>query len=151
MSTILGKVVSRRAQLQTVTRREAVVWANGRETSGGPDVAAQVKMRVQRESDRPIELDRLPDGDQTGGEVRVWVEVEDLAAAYVVDPMVPLGWTELQTAPPERAEGPPGDLIDFKGRRYEITERKGWSESSTITNDAAGFQRYVAQERGATP
>ncbi len=150
MSTRLGRRVKKLAKLQPVTRRDAATWSGGRDTPGA-EVTAQVKLTIQRETAKPIELERLPDGDQTSGDLRVWVESKQLAAAYVVDPDVPLGWTELQTAPPERTEGPPGDLIDFEGRRYEITERIGWTESATFTGPSAGFQRYVAQERRATP
>ena len=150
MSSRLGRRVKKLAKLRSVTRRDAATWVDGRDTPGAK-VTAKDKLAVQRETAKPIELARLPAGDQTSGDIRVWAEPSQLAAAFVSDPDIPLGWTELQTAQPERAEGPPGDLVDFEGRRYEITERIGWTESATFTGPSAGFQRYVAQERGATP
>lgn len=153
MTTRLAKTINKVSGPHTVTRRAAVAWVNGRPVDNG-EVAATVDLALQRVTSRPIRLQRLPDGDQTEGETRVWVTLRNLAAAEdITNPGVPLGWTELQTAPPERTEGPPGDLIDDGfGRRFEVIERLGWDESQTFTSPGvAQFQRYVVEERGATP
>jgi len=97
-------------------------------------------MHMQRSTSRPTELLRQADGDETTGEARVWVRDAVLAAA---------GLTGLPIAPPEDTDGPPGARIDRWGIRWEITEEQGWDEF--FGAEAAGFQRYLAAQRGATP
>lgn len=154
MSKRLAKVVKKVSKTEfSVTRRDEATVVNYAPTAGA-EVVAKVKLGFQRVTSRPIVLDRQTDGDQTEGQARVWVTLENLAAAYdVTAPAVPLGWSELRTAPPERSDGPPGDLIDDNfGRRFEVIERLGWNESETFTDPGvAQFQRYVVEERGATP
>lgn len=154
MSKRLAKVVKKLSTPHTVTIRNAVTWVNGRPTGNG-ELVAIVSLGIQRVTAKPIMLQRLPDGDQTEGQTRLWVALENLDKAYEEGDVdkTPLNLTELPTAPPERSEGPPGALVDDGyGRRYEVTKRLGWNESGSFTIPGNGqFQRYEIEERGATP
>jgi len=148
----LGHDVDDLARPRTVTRRSALVYDGSVPRPVGPpaEIVATVSLTIQRETAKPTALDRQADGDETTTTIRVWASDRALALAEdVTNPGVPLNWTDLQVAPPENADGPGGDLIDWQGRRYEVTELTGWDED--FDGDDAGFRRYAAEERGATP
>lgn len=148
----LASVVKKLSRPREVTRREALVYDGTSPRPVAPPVTltAVVEMHLQRQP--PTALDRLEDGDQSGGSTRVWVTDAALSSAYdvtdVADPPAALGWTALQVAPPQDEDGPPGDVIAWDGRRWEVVEYQGWDETFT---GAAKFQRYKASDRGAAP
>jgi len=123
-----------------VTRRDELLFDGPRPLPQG-EVTVNLSLDMQRKTGDPTRLLRTASGDETTGKARVWVTAAALAG---------VGWTELQVAPPEDADGPPGDLIDWEGRRWEVTEFQGW-DARFGGNQDPGFLRYVAVERGATP
>ncbi len=88
-------------------------------------------------------LSRTSEGDETKTKIRVWVSKAALDAAEL---------TELPVAPPENADGPPGALIDWGGRRYELVKDKTL-EVCFVGNGAGDpeFRAYECEERGPTP
>ena len=94
-------------------------------------------------------LARAVEGDTTSGAVAVWSSSTALAAAYLEGDgtEAPLGLTTLQLAPPRGAEGPPGDLIEWHGRVFEVSQREDWDDDGLIP--LAGLRRYTAIERRA--
>jgi hypothetical protein len=136
----LAGTVAKLSQPTPVTRLTLLVFGDdGRPDGSQTESTETVRLHLQRPGSQPTRLLREAEGDSTTGQTRVWVTDKALAA---------VGWTTLQIAPPEDAEGPPGDRIDWKGIRYEIIEWLGWDESFS---GGAKFQRYLAAERGPTP
>lgn len=146
----LAGAVKKLSRPREVTRREALIYDGTSPRPVGPpmELTAVVDLHMQRQP--PTALQRLEDGDQSGGSARVWVTDRALAAAYDVedlaDPPTELNWTALQVAPPQDEDGPPGDVIAWDGRRWEVVEYQGWDETFT---GSARFQRYKAADRGA--
>lgn len=132
----LANVVAKNSRSYPVTRRAALAYdGTGPNPTGAPaEVTVAVRLAIQRQP--PTSLVRDLDGDESGGMARVWVTNDALAA---------VGWTELQVAPPEDADGPGGDIIEWQGRRWEITEFQGWD---VFFQRAAEWQRYKATDRG---
>lgn len=145
----LASTVAKLSGPVTVTRRGQLTYTKGRPDPVS-EQAAILDAHLQRETGAPTRLVRTLDGDETATDTRLWVTDKALAAAYdPADPLkTPLGWTELLTAPPEDADGPGADLVDWEGRRFEVTEKIGWEIA--FSGDP-GFQRYVIVERGAAP
>jgi len=145
----LAGTVKKLSRLAPVTRRSLlVIGDDGRPDGAQTRTDARVVVHLQRKS-AGTNLQRRIEGDDTTGDVFVWVTDAAVAAAYdPAAPLVPLGWTTLQIAPAEDADGPPGDFIDWNGIRYEVTAWLGWDESF---GGGARFQSYAGMERGATP
>jgi hypothetical protein len=147
----LASTVKKLSVPREVTRRTAATYdgTSPRPSAAGVDLTAVVALAIQRQP--PTTLVRDFDGDESGGAARVWVTTAALSAAYDVtdedDPPAALGWTELQIAPPEDADGPPGDVIAWEGRRWEITEFQGWD---VAFRGPPRFMRYKATDRGAS-
>jgi hypothetical protein len=147
----LATAVTKLSRPRQVRRRTALVYdgSSPRPSEAQTEVTAVVVLHMQRQP--PTALDRQSDGDESGGAARVWVTTAALSAAYDTadedDPPNDLGWTELQIAPPEDEDGPPGDLISWEGRRWEVIEFEGWDETF---RGPARFLRYKAQDRGAS-
>lgn len=140
----LANTVDALARPVTVTIRSLLVYGDdGRPDGSQTETTHTVNIALQPETDRPTELLRRADGDDTTGQWRAWVTDAALAAA------VPGPLTELPIAPPEDADGPPGALLDFRGRRYEVIELQAWQDEGF--GEPAGFRRYIVAERGATP
>lgn len=132
----MANVVAKNSRPYQVTRRAALVYdGTGPNPTAAPVETVQtVRLALQRQP--PTGLVRDIDGDESGGQARVWVTDAALAA---------VGWTDLQIAPAEDADGPPGDLIAWEGRTWEITEFQGWD---VFFGRAAEWQRYKATDRG---
>lgn len=139
----LANAVAKLSRPTNVTRRTAAVYdgTSPRPVTAPVETTQSVRLHLQRSTDKPKRLVRLIDGDETDGETRLWVTDAALAA---------VGWTELKIAPNEDQDGPGGDLVDWQGTRYEVTEFEGWSERFGGDGDPA-FLRYLVEERGAAP
>jgi hypothetical protein len=134
-----GDVVNDLARPTPVTIRGELEYdGSGPRPTGAPEETVySVRLTFQR--DTANTLSRTFEGDETTTAGRVWVSKEALAAVEL---------ERLPVAPPENADGPPGALFDWDGRRYEITKDLGWTED--FEGDP-GFFRYGCAERGATP
>lgn len=135
----LAGAVAKLSAPVSVTRRAALVFddVSAFPVSAPAETVVSVRMHLQRSTDRPTAMLRARDGDESGGQARAWVTDDALTA---------VGWTGLQIAPPEDTDGPPGDIVAWQGRRWEVIEYQGWDESFT---GGAKFRRYLVEDRGA--
>lgn len=145
----LPRPVRKLARLRDVEiRQEPVYDGSGPGPSSIPNPQKiRVKLAIQLVTSNPISLERAEDGDQTTGQIRVWVADRDLSLAYEAsDPdEAPLDLTALPIAPPEKTDGPPGALIKYRNRTYELDRDLGWDEALNATGKA-GFKRYRGSE-----
>jgi hypothetical protein len=130
-----------------IVRRAVAVRGNDGRLTPGDETVARVHLVIQ--DVKSATLVRDLHGDKSKGDIHVWTERSCLAAAYDDgdDDKVALGWTSLNIAPPEGADGPPGDHIEWRGRMFEVTAMQDWTEDGLIPD--AAIQRYVAYDRGA--
>jgi hypothetical protein len=134
----LANTVAKLSRPVDVTRRAVTTYgSDGRPVAGSTTV---VEVRLSIQPYKGDDLVRTAQGDDSKGKIVVHVTDSALAA---------VGWTELQLAPPQDAEGPPGDLIPYQGRQYEVTQRGRWELEGF--SGPSRFQRYEAEERGAAP
>jgi hypothetical protein len=139
----LAAAVDKLAEPWPVTiRTELVYGSDGRPDGSQTESTFTIRMSIQPTTDRPTELLRLADGDETTGQIRV--HVSDAALAATGEPSVANG---LPIAPPEDTDGPPGALIAWQGRLWEVVELQAW-ERQGFTGRSK-FRRYIAEERGA--
>lgn len=150
MSDGFGDVVDDLAKPRVVTRRGALVYdGTGPRPVGEPSLTvAVVRLAIQFDGDGTQLEQQDLEGGQTRGRIRVWGSDDAFAEAYAQgDPdKVPLGWTGLRVGPTEDVDGPPGDWVDYLGRRYEVVAAYGHEEF--FDGEDAGFHAYIAEERG---
>jgi hypothetical protein len=111
-----------------------------RPTEAPTEAVYTIRLALQR--DPATKLNRSVEGDETATKGRVWVSKSALAAVEL---------TALPVAPPENTDGPPGALIDWGGRRYELIEDKSLEQCFVGDGGDPAFLRYRCEERGATP
>ncbi len=143
-----GLVISGSEPYTVIRRGELVYSTTTLRRTAPATVTAAVRLMVRFKAPEALTLRRELDGDDTQGAVLVWASNRLIALAADATTGVPLGWTALQIAPAEDADGPPGDLVEFRGRRYEITREHLWPSGFESTFLPAGFRRYEAFERG---
>jgi hypothetical protein len=146
----LDHVVAKRSRATKVIRKSQFVrGSDGHGDGSQTETIAVVALSFQPTTTPSRRLSRQIDGDETEGEARVHVTESAVAAAYLDGDITktPLGWTSLRIAPPEGAEGPPGDSFEAQGVRWELTEQQSWQLEGF--NGPSGFRRYIARERGA--
>jgi hypothetical protein len=142
--SLIDALIGEADDLRRVRRRSGAYDASGRYQRDA-DLVALVRLRVQP---RGTDLARDEAGDNSAGGVNIWAPLTDLAAAEdVTAPGVPLGWSELNIAPSEHVQGPPGDVVEWKGRDYEVTSEDIHDGDGPLIG---GFRRYVGTELGAT-
>jgi hypothetical protein len=134
----LANTVAKLSRPVEVTRRGLTTF--GQDGRPVADTTEVVEVRLSIQPYKGDDLVRTAQGDDSTGRIVVHVTDSALAAA---------GWTELQLAPPQDADGPPGDLIPYQGRQYEIVQRNMWQLEGF--SGPSKFQRYEAEERGAAP
>jgi hypothetical protein len=148
----LASTVAKLSEPLEVERRTELVFdgTSPRPSEAQTTVVAVVNIHMQRQP--PTTTVRDFDGDESGGEARAWVTNAALAAAYDSededDPPAALGWTELQIAPPQDADGPPADVVRWEGRRWQIVQFQGWAKTFT---GQARFKRYKCADLGVAP
>lgn len=142
----IERVVFKASLPQQVTRRDAgVVGPTGRLA---PPVELTVTVAAAVQPASATSLVRALPGDVTAGQVNVWTSATKIADAFATGDQdeTPLGWTGLRVAPPRGTAGPPGDLLTWQGRKYEITGEELFDFDGLIHD--AGLRRYRATERG---
>lgn len=141
-SLIDDVIIGSDAQRQ-VTRRPTGTRTGGRYD---PGVSFEALLRADIQT-RGENLDRQLQGDRSQGQIDIFVTLEQLANAEAVDnPGVPLGWTELNLAPADYTQGPPGDIIVFDGRRYEVISESPYDEPGPLLPPT---RNYIGEDRGA--
>lgn len=133
---------------RVVTIRAEPVWdgSGPRPSSVATPQVLIIKMAIQYDT-TGSRLRRELDGDETEGDIRIWVTDKAVAKAYVQgDPLkTPVGLTVLPTAAPEKVDAPPPALVEYRGRTYEVSEDRTIEEKFGGSRKP-GFQRYVGTE-----
>lgn len=137
----LANAVAKLSRPTNVTIRTELVYDDdGRDDGSQSETTYSIRLSMQPQTGRTTTLLRTDAGDETTGRWRVHVTDDALSA---------VGLATLPIAPPEDTDGPPGALIDWKGRRYEVTELGDWNEQGF--SGPSQFRRFIAAERGAAP
>lgn len=142
--SLIDAVIPESRALRRVTRRAAGSRTLGEFTPGASTIAL-VRADVQ---DRAANLQRDLDGDNSQGQVDIYVTIAQLGEAFEEGDggETPLGWTSLLIAPAEHVQGPPGDRVEFEGRVYEIISEGTFDEAGPLIDPS---RRYIAEDRGA--